>query len=122
MERSGGSNLIMKLSLEECVELARKKEPFRHRHVFGEFREGTETIPPMYGVFLYTQKEPLYVYDYEACQWYGVSTLTYAPESYAVNMHKMFRPRSVAHWVKYSNLLYILENGYVNYAASLLTK
>lgn len=105
-------------NLDECAELARKKEPFEFNNVFGTFRNERidEPIkrPPTYTVYSYGLHYPMYVYDYEACQWYGnkdKSTPT-------TNRHmKRFEPYSVAQWVDTETLSRIAIHGIVNTSA-----
>ena len=104
-------------NLDDCVELVRKKEPFNFTNVFGTFRpeRGDEILrPPTYTVYSYGLHYPMYVYDYEACQWYGnkdKSTPT-------TNRHmKRFEPYSIAQWVDTQTLSNIAIHGIVETSA-----
>ena len=103
-------------NLAECVELARKKEPFTFNNVYAILRNAGEclTKPPTYTVYSYGLHYPMYVYDYEACQWYGnkdKSTPT-------TNRHmKLFEPYSVAQWVDAKTLSNISIHGIVETSA-----
>lgn len=104
------------LNLPECVELARKKTPFRGRHVFGELREGTVTNPPTYVVYSYDHTLPLYVYDYEMCQWFGLD-VRYHNNTFnktTINHLRKFKPNSVAQWQPCHNLIDTAMMGYHN--------
>lgn len=98
------------INLDECVELARKKEPFEFNNVFALARLNHPEYPPSYTVFSYGLHYPMYVYDYEACQWFGnkdKSTPT-------TEKHKRkFKPYSVAHWVDTKTLKAIAARGLV---------
>ena len=103
-------------NLDECVELTRKKEQFTFNNVYSILRNTVEgTVkPPTYTVYSYGQHYPMYVYDYEACQWYGnkdKSTPT-------TNRHmKRFEPYSVAQWVDAETLDSIAMRGIVQTSA-----
>lgn len=106
-------------TITECVELARKKTPFRGRHVFGELREGSVTNPPTYVIYSYDHALPLYVYDYEMCQWFGLD-VKYNMSIYTkttINHLRKFKPNSVADWQQLSNLIDIAMMGYHNAVA-----
>lgn len=103
-------------NLDECVELARKKEPFSFNNVFSDFRpEHIATrCPPRYVVFSYGYHYPMYVYDYEACQWYGNADKS----TPTTQRHKTrFEPYSVAQWVDTDTLTRIATSGIVNATA-----
>ena len=103
------------LNLPECVELARKKTPFRGRHVFGELREGTVTNPPTYVVYSYDHSLPLYVYDYEMCQWFGYDARgVNALNKTTVNHLRKFKPNSVAQWISHHTIVDVAMMGYHN--------
>lgn len=103
-------------NLDDCAELVRKKEPFDFSNVRGVFRSEYLTIkkPPTYTVYSYGLHYPMYVYDYEACQWYGnkdKSTPT-------TERHKSkFKPYSVAQWVDTDTLDSIAMAGIVETTA-----
>lgn len=101
-------------NLDECVELARKKEPFTFNNVFAVATLNKPDRPPTYTVYSYGSHYPMYVYDYEACQWYGnkdKSTPT-------TNRHmKRFEPYSVAQWVDTETLSNISIHGIVETSA-----
>ncbi len=103
-------------NLDDCVVLVRKKEPFTFNNVYALYRESNalRIEPPTYTVYSYGTHYPMYVYDYEACQWYGnkdKSTPT-------TNRHKKrFEPYSVAHWVDTDTLSNISIHGIVETSA-----
>ena len=103
-------------SLADCVELTRKKEEFKFNNVYALYREANalRIEPPTYTVYSYDSHYPMYVYDYEACQWYGnedKSTPT-------TQRHKSkFRPHSVAQWVSTETLMSIAIRGIVGTSA-----
>jgi hypothetical protein len=103
-------------NLDDCVELARKKEPFTFNNVYALYREANalRIEPPTYTVYSYGSHYPMYVYDYEACQWYGnedKSTPT-------TQRHKTrFEPYSVAQWVDTKTLSSIAMRGIVGTSA-----
>ena len=103
-------------NLDDCVALARKKEPFTFNNVYALYREANalRIEPSTYTVYSYGSHYPLYVYDYEACQWYGnkdKSTPT-------TNKHmKRFEPYSVAQWVDTDTITRIATSGIVNATA-----
>ena len=104
-------------NLTDCVELAREKEPFNFTHVFATSRNTGECLskPPTYTVYSYGLHYPMYVYDYEACQWYGnkdKSTQT------TMRHMKLFEPYSVAHWVDTETLSNIAIYGIVETSAN----
>ena len=103
-------------TITECVELARKKTPFRGRHVFGELREGSVTNPPTYVVYSYDHSLPLYVYDYEMCQWFGLDVRFHsnAYNKTTISHLRKFKPYSVAGWHASHNLVNISLMGYHN--------
>ena len=94
-------------NLDECVELSRKKEPFQFNNVFA-------ILTSTYTVYSYGGHFPMYVYDYEACQWIGnkdKSTST-------TGRHKSkFKPSSVAQWVDTKTLQTISAYGLVGACA-----
>ena len=98
-------------NLDDCVALARKKEPFTFNNVFSVLTNRGHTT---YTVYSYGSHYPMYVYDYEACQWYGnkdKSTPT-------TNKHmKRFEPYSVAQWVDTDTITRIATSGIVNATA-----
>jgi len=103
-------------NLDECVELAREKEPFTFNHVFADFRPDhiRTRVPPRYVVFSYGYHYPMYVYDYEACQWYGNADKS----TQTTQRHKKrFEPYSVAQWVDTETLTRIATSGIVNATA-----
>lgn len=101
-------------NLDDCVELARKKEPFDFNNVYAVARLNRQHQPPTYTVYSYGVHYPMYVYDYEACQWYGnkdKSTPT-------TQRHKTrFEPYSVAQWVDTETLSNIAIHGIVETSA-----
>jgi hypothetical protein len=103
-------------NLDECVELTRKKEEFKFNNVYALYREANalRIEPSTYTVYSYGQHYPMYVYDYEACQWYGnedKSTPT-------TQRHKSrFKPYSVAQWVSTETLMSIALHGIVQTSA-----
>ena len=100
-------------TVDECIALMRKKQPFKHRHVFGDLNEGDVIHPPTYAVYSYDKDLPLYVYDYETCQWFGLdATQDEWPASVIKHLRK-YKPYSVAHWVSYLYLRTIAVKGYV---------
>jgi len=103
-------------NLAECVELARKKEPFTFNNVYAMARQAdiSRSYPPTYAVYSYGLHYPMYVYDYEACQWYGngsKSTQT------TMRHMKLFEPYSVAQWVDADTLMSIALHGIVETSA-----
>lgn len=96
-------------NLDECVELARKKEPFQFNNVFAI---GTNT--PTYTIYSYGGHFPMYVYDYKLSQWFGnkdKSTST-------TGRHKSkFKPYSVSQWVDTKTLQTISAFGLVGACA-----
>lgn len=103
-------------NLDECVELARKKEPFTFNNVYAVARDGRPDIsrPPTYTVYSYGTHYPMYVYDYEACQWYGNADKS----TPTTNRHmKRFQPYSVAQWVEGETLSDIAIHGIVETSA-----
>jgi hypothetical protein len=98
-------------NLDECVELARKKEQFTFNNVFSILANRGHAT---YTIYSYGSHYPMYVYDYEACQWYGnkdKSTPT-------TNRHmKRFEPYSVAQWVDTETLSNISIYGIVETSA-----
>lgn len=101
-------------NLSDCADLVRKKEPFNFTNVFATFREGTTERPPTYTVYSYGLHYPMYVYDYEACQWYGNETKS----TPTTQRHKSrFKPYSVAQWVDTESLQHIATRGIVNTTA-----
>lgn len=103
-------------NLDECAELVRKKEPFKFTNVFADFRpEYLPTrCPPRYVVFSYGHHYPMYVYDYEACQWFGNADKS----TPTTQRHKRkFQPYSVAQWVDTATLNSIAVSGIVNTTA-----
>jgi hypothetical protein len=103
-------------SLADCEELVRKKEAFNWHHVYALYREANalRIEPSTYTVYSYGIHYPMYVYDYEACQWYGnkdKSTPT-------TNRHmSRFKPYSVAQWVDTETLSSIAMRGIVQTSA-----
>jgi hypothetical protein len=95
----------------------RKKKPFKGRHVFGELREGTVTNPPTYVVYSYDHTMPIYVYDYEACQWFGLEGGGLINHKTTLNHLRKFKPYSVAHWLSYNHLMNTALMGYTNATA-----
>jgi hypothetical protein len=103
-------------NLDECVELARKKEPFTFNNVYSIARAGKANVmqPPTYTVYSYGGHYPMYVYDYEACQWYGNADKS----TNTTQRHKKrFEPYSVAQWVNTDTLKSISIGGIVNATA-----
>lgn len=103
-------------NLDECAELIRAKESFRFNNVFAEFRDtyAPNRVPPRYVVYSYGYHYPLYVYDYEACQWYGNATKS----TPTTERHKRkFQPYSIAQWVDTETLHRIALSGIVNATA-----
>lgn len=105
-------------NLDECVDLARNRKPFNHTNVFGTFRN--ERIdepykkPPTYTVYSYGLHYPMYVYDYEACQWYGNADKS----TPTTQRHKSrFKPHSIAQWVDTETLSRIAIHGIVETSA-----
>ena len=107
-------------NLQECVELVRKKEQFTFTNVFSIPRntvDGTAK-PPTYTVYSYGHHYPMYVYDYEACQWYGNADKS----TRTTERHKnLVRPYSVAQWVDTETLRNISIEGIVNTTANRMT-
>lgn len=105
-------------NLDEVGERIRAKEAFNFTNIFGEFRgeriTTSQSIPPRYVVYSYGVHYPLYVYDYEACQWYGNADKSTA----TTERHKAkFKPYSVAQWVDSETLQHIAVSGIVNTTA-----
>lgn len=103
-------------NLAECVELTRKKEPFTFNNVYSIARDGKANVmqPPTYTVYSYGGHYPMYVYDYEACQWYGNADKS----TQTTNRHmKMFEPYSIAQWVDTETLSNISIHGIVETSA-----
>jgi hypothetical protein len=105
-------------NLQECAELVRKKEPFTFNNMYGQLRNehmiGSLSAPPTYTVYSYGGHYPMYVYDYEACQWYGNADKSTA----TTERHKnLVRPYSVAQWVDNNTLQRIAYGGIVNTTA-----
>ena len=105
-------------NLDDCVALTRKKEPFTFNNVYAVNRDAStsigRTLPPTYTVFSYGSHYPMYVYDYEACQWYGNKDKS----TNTTNRHKKkFEPYSVAQWVDTEILKYISVYGIVETSA-----
>ena len=98
-------------NLDDCVALARKKEPFTFNHVFSVLTQRGHTT---YTIYSYGSHYPMYVYDYEACQWYGN-----ADKSTQTTMRHMskFKPYSVAQWVDTETLSNISIHGIVETSA-----
>ena len=111
-------------NLQDCVELVRKKEVFTFTNMFASFRGETvdQTVkepprikPPTYAVYSYGFHYPMYVYDYEACQWYGNADKS----SPTTERHKnLVEPYSVAQWVDTDTLKRISFEGIVNTTAN----
>ena len=98
-------------NLADCVELVRKKEQFTFNHVFSILTNRGHTT---YTVYSYGSYYPMYVYDYEACQWYGNADKS----TQTTNRHmKMFEPYSVAQWVDTETLSNISIHGIVETSA-----
>ena len=104
-------------NIPECVELMRKKTPFKGRHVFGEARAGTVTNPPTYVVYSYDHTMPIYVYDYEMCQWFGLQGSEIDLVKNTLNHLRKFKPYSVAQWLPYNHLINTALMGYTNATA-----
>lgn len=101
-------------NLDECVALARKKEPFEFNNVMGLARMNHIDKPPTYTVYSYGLHYPMYVYDYEACQWYGNADKS----TQTTQRHKTrFEPYSVSQWVNTDTLKRISIFGIVNATA-----
>jgi len=104
-------------NLDECGERIRAKEPFNFINLFAEYRaERIDDLvrPPTYTVYSYGYHYPLYVYDYEACQWFGNAT----DSTPTTQRHKSrFKPYSVAQWVDSETLQRIAVSGIVNTTA-----
>ena len=103
-------------NLDDCVLLARAKEPFRFNNVFSTLVEAypATRVPPRYIVYSYGYHYPMYVYDYEACQWYGNADKS----TPTTQRHKRkFEPYSVAQWVDTETLKQISISGIVNTSA-----
>lgn len=106
--------MIKPKNLDECVELARKKEPFEFNNVMSVARLNEPKMPPTYTVYSYGLHYPMYVYDYEACQWYGNKDKS----TQTTERHKKrFEPYSVAHWVDTQTLKRISIYGIVETSA-----
>lgn len=100
-------------NLDDCMELARKKEAFEFGNVVSVFYDGNlaTNTPPRYVVYSYGHHYPMYVYDYEACQWIGNESKS----TQTTERHKSkFKPYSVAQWVDLHTLKSIAEYGLVN--------
>jgi hypothetical protein len=101
-------------NLQDCVELVRKKEEFVFTNMYSAYRAGDESRPPTYAVYSYGLHYPMYVYDYEACQWYGNADKS----TPTTQRHKnLVKPYSVAQWVDTDTLKQISVNGLVNITA-----
>lgn len=105
-------------NLDECGERIRAKEPFNFTNLSAEYRGERitveQSIPPRYCVYSYGYHYPLYVYDYEACQWFGNADKS----TPTTERHKRkFQPYSVAQWVDTPTLNSIAISGLVNTAA-----
>ena len=103
-------------NLTECVELARRKEPFTFNNVYAMSRLAnlSESYPPTYSLYSYGLHYPMYVYDYEACQWYGNKTKS---TQTTMRHMKMFEPYSIAQWVEAETLSNIAMYGIVHTSA-----
>ena len=110
-------------NLKDCVELVRKKEVFVFTNMYSLFKENkkmawTAESPPTYTVYSYGNHYPMYVYDYEACQWYGNADKS----TRTTERHKnLVRPYSVAQWVDTETLRNISIEGIVNTTANRMT-
>lgn len=103
-------------NLDEVAERIRAKQPFNFTNVFADFRESYSStrVPPRYCVYSYGYHYPLYVYDYEACQWFGNADKS----TPTTERHKRkFQPYSVAQWVDTPTLNSIAISGLVNTTA-----
>lgn len=103
-------------TLAECAQFVKDKEPFEFNHVRGVMRHGkiSDVIPPTYTVYSFSIGNPLYVYDYEACQWFGNSD----EGSEMTELHKKtLQPHSVAQWVDTRTLDSIAIYGIVGTSA-----
>ena len=105
-------------NLKDCVELVRKKEVFTFTNIFAEHKAARMimdmSVPPRYVVYSYGFHYPMYVYDYEACQWYGNADKS----TRTTERHKnLVRPYSVAQWVDGNTLENIAVGGIVNTTA-----
>jgi hypothetical protein len=104
-------------NLQDCVELVRKKEVFTFTNMYALQREIVKS-PPTYTVYSYGLHYPMYVYDYEACQWYGNADKS----TPTTERHKnLVRPYSVAQWVDTETLRHISIEGIVNTTANRMT-
>ena len=101
-------------NLDECVELARKKEPFQFNNVFALARLNHSVYPPSYTIYSYGPHYPMYVYDYEACQWIGNNTKSTPTTE---KQKRKFQPHTVAHWVDTKTLQTIAAFGLVGACA-----
>jgi hypothetical protein len=105
-------------NLQDCVELVRKKEPFTFTNIFATMRNHSKELPPTYTVYSYGNHYPMYVYDYEACQWYGNADKS----TRTTERHKnLVQPYSVAQWVDTETLRLISMEGIVNTTAERMT-
>jgi hypothetical protein len=107
-------------TLSDCVELVRKKEAFTFTSMFATLRNTVDgTVkPPTYTVYSYGLHYPMYVYDYEACQWYGNADKS----TRTTERHKnLVKPYSVAQWVDTETIRHISLEGIVNTTANRMT-
>lgn len=104
-------------NLDDCVELARKKEPFQFNNVFAIAKLNDLEYPPTYTIYSYGGHFPMYVYDYGICQWIGNNDKS----SSTTGRHKSkFKPHSVAQWVSTETLQTIAAYGLVGACARRL--
>jgi hypothetical protein len=97
-------------TLGECAELVKKKEEFMFNHLCGALNTHSDpAIPPCYAVYSYNTV--IYVYDYEACQWFGNNE----KHSSTTQRHiDTVKPYSVAQWTDETILSHIATQGVVN--------
>ena len=103
-------------NLDDCVALARKKEQFQFNNVYSLYRHANalRIEPPTYTVYSYGLHYPMYVYDYEACQWYGNKDKSTPTTTRHMNK---FKPYSVSQWVGTETLSNISIHGIVETSA-----
>lgn len=113
---------MSKITNNDAREYVMRKEEFRtnNKTMFGELREGNpnKQIPPMYVVYSYGYHFPMYVYDYEACQWLGNSD----KYSRTTSKHQsLTRPYTVAKWFNTEDLKHLSYVGLVNAVAQRMS-
>lgn len=109
---------MTRLTNHEARQYVLDKKPFKTNNetMFGLFRKGSteNTYPPTYTVYSYGEHFPMYVYDYEACQWIGNKD-KYSRTT--TNHQRIVRPNTIAQWVDTDTLKRIAVYGLVGVVA-----